>query len=350
MGDSRDLFFEAGQSETSGNNIINPAFEFIEQDNLKIRKTYMKNLKISLLILMILSGFSFAGSNGGYAGAFTRIGLGARAMAMGNTGLADEVSGYSFYYNPALSGFLEGKIVSLSHSFMSLDRRFNFIGYSMKIPPGAGFSVGWINSGVSDIDSYNLIGEIGDQIDHSLNAVYFNFARNFNGKFSAGLSIKYLLEDFNFSSDEYNASGWGFDFGAVYKINSGITVAAAVRDIKSKLKANTSKLFEFGGTTIDEFPVLYLAGIRYITPYEWLRVHYDFENSIKIGSKHRLGVEAVYKNLLALRTGLNNGNFTAGAGMGFKLWRWMSRLDYAFIPSVVDEGSSHIFSWQVLLN
>jgi len=310
----------------------------------------MKNFKISLLILLIYSGFLSAGSSGGYAGAFTRIGLGARSMAMGNTGLADEASGYSFYYNPAISGFVEGKIFSLSHSFMSLDRRFNFAGYSMKIPPGAGFSVGWINSGVGEIDSYNLIGEIGDQIDHSLNAVYFNFARKFSEKFSAGLSIKYLLEDLDFGSDEYNASGWGFDFGAVYKFNSNITFAAAVRDIQSKLKASTSKLFEFGGTTIDEFPLLYLAGIRYITPYEWLRVNYDFENSSQIGSRHRLGLEAVYKNLLALRTGLNNGNFTAGAGMGFKFWRYDSRLDYAFIPSIVDEGSSHVFSWQVYLN
>lgn len=307
----------------------------------------MKNLKTALLVLLIFNGFVFAGSNGGYAGSFLRIGLGARSMALGNTGLADEASGYSFFYNPATTANLNGKVFSLSYSFMSLDRRFNFIGYSMKVPPGAGFSVGWINAGVGDVPEINSLGEITGDIDHSINGAYFNFARAFSKHFSAGLSIKYLWEGLGVAGENYKSSGWGWDFGAIYRMDDGLTLALAVRDVASKLKANTDKLFEFGGTTVDKFPMLYLAGARYVTPFQWLRVLYDFEYSDKSDMKHHVGLEAVHKDLLALRFGLNNGNFTAGAGMSFKLYHYTGRLDYAFVPGIYDEGSSHVFSWQV---
>ena len=307
----------------------------------------MKKFKTALFILLIFNGFTLAGSNGGYAGAFQRIGLGARSMALGNAGLADTPGGYSFFYNPATTAYIQGKVFALSYSFMSLDRRFNFIGYSMKVPPGAGFSVGWINAGVGDIPEVNSLGEITGEIEHSVNGAYFNFARAFSKKFSAGLTIKYLWENLGLGSDRYESRGWGWDFGALYRLSDKLTLAAGVRDVAAKLKASTDKLFEYGGTTVDKFPTLYLVGVRYTAPFKWLRAMYDFETSNKSHMKHHLGLEAVHKDLLALRFGLNDGGFTAGAGMAFTLWRYKSRLDYAFVPSVVDEGSSHVFSWQV---
>jgi len=309
----------------------------------------MKNFRVFIMIITMLglNGFARAGSNGGYAGAYLRTGLGARSVALGNAGLADEGNGYSFYYNPATTAFIAAKTFSLSYRFMSLDRQFNFIGYSMPVPPAAGFSIGWINAGVGKIQGTNDLGEFDGKIDHSINGAYFNFARSFGKTFAVGLSIKYLWESLDFGNDKYRSTGVGFDLGALYHINSAWTFAAAVRDLGSKLKANTEKLFEYGGTTIDRFPVLYLAGLRYQTPLKWLRILYDFEKSNQQELHHHLGAEAIYRNRVALRLGLNNANFTAGVGMRFKLYRYFSRLDYAFVPSVVDEGSSHIFSWQI---
>jgi len=52
---------------------------------------------------------------------------------------------------------------------------------------------------------------------------------------------------------------------------------------------------------------------------------------------------------LSLCFGLNEGEITAGAGMIFNFLGTNNRLDYAFVPSYIDEGSSHIFSWQFFL-
>ncbi len=309
-----------------------------------------------LFVLIIIPTFLFSGSNGGYAGAFLRMGLGARSLALGNAGAAGQAGGYSFYYNPALSGFLEDRVLSISSSAMSLDRRFNYIGFSMKVPPDAGFSAGWINSGVNDFQSTNSIGEFTGEIAHSINAAYFNFARQFGSRLAAGLSIKYIWESLGFGNDKYSSGGWGWDFGILYRATDDLNLALVVRDVASKLKANTGDLFEFGTTTIDNFPVLYVAGVRYTTPLDWLIVLYDFEMSDKESYKNHLGFEAIYQEAVALRIGYDNDRITAGTGINFKalnknsLLGRLGQLDYAFQPSILDEGSNHIFSWQIFWN
>ncbi len=314
--------------------------------------------KIILAALLLLPLFLYANGNGGYAGSAFRIGLGARATALGNTGTADVPNGYSFYYNPALTGFVKNKIFSLSSNSMSLDRNLNFIGFTMKVPPAAGFSIGWIRISIGDLYRINGIGEITGDIDQSLNAVYFNFARPFGEKLSAGLSIKYLWESIDFGSDVYLSNGWGWEFGLLYRISDNLSAALVARDLATKLSAATDKLFEFGGTTTDALPKTYLAGLRWKTFYPWLRVLYDFEMSDKQARKHHFGAEALYQNAVALRGGYDADRFTFGAGINFRnlkamkksMLSYLGQLDYAFLPSRHGEGSTHIFSWQIFLD
>jgi hypothetical protein len=306
--------------------------------------------KLVFIVLLLYPLVNWASENGGYAGSFLRMGVGARAISMGNTGVAHPVTAYSIFYNPAITGFAEDKTVGLSYSFLSLDRRFGFVSFSMKVPPEAGFSVAWIESGFGDLKSYNSIGEETGDINHSANAVYFSFGRKFSEKLSIGVSLKIIFEYINDGTDEfdYSANGVGFDFGVIYKISEDLIIGGQVKDINSKLKANTDNIFERGGTTIDKFPVTYKMGAFYKSSLQWLRGAYDFEWSDKGLKKHHIGLEAVYGKNLALRLGLNGSHLVYGAGMDFEILKTESYLDYAFVPSVIDEGSSHIFSWQIL--
>lgn len=309
----------------------------------------MKRILILLNIFVFLNINLLANNNGGYAGAYLRMGLGARSIAMGNTGIAEKPNAYGTFYNPAIYGFMEGKMVGLSHSFLSLDRRVNFISFSMKVPPGAGFSIGWIETGVGDLKSYNSIGRETGDINQTANAVYFSFGRGFTEKLSIGITIKILWEFINDGTDEfdYSANGVGVDVGIIYKLTDYLVLAYQMKDIKSKLKANTDKIFEHGGTTIDNFPLINKIGASYLTPLEWIKINYEFEWSNKESYKHHIGSEALWGKNLALRLGLFDWNLTFGAGMDFDFLGTTSFLDYAFIPSIVDEGSSHIFSWQI---
>jgi hypothetical protein len=299
---------------------------------------------------LLLPVLLYASENGGYAGGFLRMGLGARSISMGNTGVAHPTNAYSSFYNPASFGSIEDITVGLSYSFLSLDRRFEYISYSMKVPPGAGFSISWIKTGVEDLKSYNSIGEETGDINQTANAVYFSFGRQFSEKLSVGVSLKILFEFINDGTDEfdYSSNGVGFDIGILYKITDDLMLGGLVKDISSKFKASTDKLFERGGTTIDEFPVTGKIGAFYQTPVHWLRAAYDFEWSNKGLKKHHFGLEAIHGKNLAVRIGLNGDNLVFGGGLDFMLFNTTSFLDYAFVPSIIDEGSSHIFSWQIM--
>ncbi len=246
---------------------------------------------IFVVWILLLPAILFASENGGYAGSFLRMGVGARAISMGNTGVAHPTNAYSTFYNPASFGLIEDHLVGLSYSFLSLDRRFEFVSFSMKVPPEAGFSIGWIESGVGDLKSYNSIGEITGDINQTANAVYFSFGRKFSDKLSVGVSLKILFEFINDGTDEfdYSSNGVGLDLGILYKINDDLILGGHVKDINSKFKANTDKIFERGGTTIDKFPVSSRIGAFYHTPLQWLRAAYDFEWSNKGLKKHHLG-------------------------------------------------------------
>ena len=108
------------------------------------------------------------------------MGLGARSIALGKTGVAGPLNAYSAFYNPALIGSMEGKMIGISYSFLSLDRRYSYLSYSMKVPPAAGFSLAWIECGDDNLKSINSIGEITGDINNSMNAFYFSFGRQFS--------------------------------------------------------------------------------------------------------------------------------------------------------------------------
>jgi hypothetical protein len=314
-------------------------------------------MKKILLSILLLNMTVWSNNNARYAGSFTRLGLGARSISMGNSGVAMPGSGYSFYYNPALAGNHEDKIFSNTYNFMSLDRHIYFVGFSMKVPPGAGFSVGWLNSGTANFTSYSSIGQSDGKIDHSANAFYASFSRQFSERFSIGVTIKVLMENISDGSSDfdYSSIGVGGDFGVFYRFDESLSFGVVYKDIGSKLKANTEDIFERGGTTIDHFPRLLRFGTFYNTPYEWLNVAYDFEISSKEEHTHHLGIEAKHGRNLAFRTGLMNfreeieraNQFFAGLGFDFMLYKYVSHLDYAFISSKIDEGESHLFSWEI---
>ncbi|MGE5497826.1 MAG: hypothetical protein ACM3Q2_07145, partial [Syntrophothermus sp.] len=93
-------------------------------------------MKKIFLIILVFSSFAFPQSEtsriSSMAGAFSRMGFGARGMGMGNAMSAVTSGNVVSYYNPALSVFQENNSVQASYSFMSLDRKLNFINFTRR--------------------------------------------------------------------------------------------------------------------------------------------------------------------------------------------------------------------------
>ena len=323
-------------------------------------------LKNSLFPAMILAVWMaattpVAAGNGGYAGAYLRIGLGAPALGMGNIGVALPADGFGTYYNPAAMPWLPAKTVSLSYSFMSLDRRFNYIGFTLPLPPAGGFSAGWIYSGVDNIRAYNSRGEDVGKINHGLHAFYFSFGMKLGGLLNPGarlpfihpdfiaigVTLKFLLENINDAAEfDYSAKGVGLDIGILMKPTEWLNVGYQIKDLRSALKSNTNNIFERGSTLDNAFPVSQRVGLFTRTPLPWLQLGYDFEWSTAGDKKHHVGV-AVGTPAARLRAGYDANRLTFGAGLNLKFFKKHHIiLDYAFVDDVFGEGVSHVFSWQ----
>ncbi len=308
---------------------------------------------IFFILIIGFAGLLRAEGNGGYAGAYLRIGLGARGMSMGNAQVASAEDGFGLYYNPASLPYMKSRSANMSYSFLSLDRRFNYLGYSTPVEPKgaprAGLSIGWIYSGVTDIDAYNSIGEKTGSFDQGLHAFYLSFGiMIIPDRLSVGLSGKYLLEKMSGpnGSFDYTGEGAGADLGVLLKAFPWLSVGYQVKDINAKLRSNTDQIFERGRTLENKFPISNRAGFYAITPLKWLRAAYDFEWSNAGQEKNHFGAEAVLPGA-ALRAGYDNDHLTLGAGATFAAgFGITATLNYAFVNSAVDEGVSHIFSWE----
>ena len=321
---------------------------------------YFSGVMMLLCILGLGEGVRAEG-NGGFAGSYLRIGLGAPAKAMGNAQVAVAADGFSNFYNPAVLPFLKNPVAGLSYSFMSLDRRFNYVGYARALPPRGGFAVGWIYSGVGNIRAYNSRGEDVGEILHGLHAVYFSFGMKLPTPFdrdrtgdgsglqvlSFGISLKLLYERIGDGADfNYSGKGAGMDLGVLVHPWETLWFGYQIRDINSKLKSNTNNIFERGSTLDNRFPLIQKIGVAWQTPLSWLKVAYDFEWSTAGQEKHHWGLQAAGQGLAA-RAGWDDGRLTLGGGMQVRVYKSVRvLLDYAFVDDVVGEGVSHVFSWQ----
>jgi hypothetical protein len=323
----------------------------------------MRRYLLSCIITVLIAVNIYAEGNGGFSGAFLRTGLGARAMSMGNAQVATADHGYGTYYNPAALPNLEKRNFSISYSNMSLDRKFNFIGFSLPLPPMAGASIGWVNSGVGNLRAYNSNGQDVGEINHGLNAVFAAFALKIVSLaqkdsqlvnlpadlINLGIAVKFLRENLDDSEDfKYKGSGFGIDLGVLINPHPNLSIGYQVKELNASLSSNTNDLFERGSDLDNNFPLTQKAGLFYRTPLEWIAVAYDFEWSNKGEKKHHLGAE-LSSNIAFGRLGYDNDHFTLGGGLQFRAYKklYMS-LDYAFVDDVVDEGLSHVFSWQFL--
>ncbi len=317
----------------------------------------MKHFFLSLLVFC--TSLAFAGTNGGQGGAFTRLGAGVRAQAMGNafTGIAQGPS--ALYFNPGALSFHENSEFSASSRSMALDRRVDYLAFSTPLHPkaegkvvNAGVAVGWLHGAVGDIDSRDFDGRPLEKIDMSSNVFQFGFGVQFSPKIGAGIAAKVVYETFGKIADDnssVNGNGFGVDAGVFAKPVDRLTVGAQLKDLNSKTTWNTSNYWSQGTTKIDEWPLQYRVGAAY--EYEWLLGALDIEGSEEGETRLHVGAEAktaiTDQQWVAGRIGLDHENLNFGIGLGFAFWKVMSKVDLTYSLETVAPDDAVAVSWGV---
>ena len=320
----------------------------------------MKSFSLIVLIAATV-GTSIAGSNGGMAGAFGRVGAGARAKGLGGayTGVAQGAA--AIYYNPGALPFGAGREFTANLSQMALDRTLHYLAFATPVKPptgpgkpavNAGVGVAWLHAGVSDIDARDFDGLPLDPIDQSSNLFMLGFGVQLHEKVGVGLTAKMNYDTYGkIGNDEasINGNGFGADAGIFARPLEQLTVGAQVKDLGVKTTWSTTEYWDQGASKADKWPVQYRFGAAYT--YEWLLGAVDIESSQESETKLHAGLEAARqitdKQSIAGRVGYDDGAFNFGLGVGFDFWKVHSVLDLVYTIENIAPNDATTLGWSV---
>jgi len=321
------------------------------------------------LVATALLALNASAQLGGTAGAFTRLGFGARGQGMGNAMSAISSGIISSYYNPALTPFQDGHVLYGNYGVLSLDRKLNQISYTQNIrlertgvkkfadDPDllsiAGISAGWINAGDADIQGYDSDGFKTDKLSVFENQFFLNFGNRFSEKLSFGFNVKFYYSGLY---TNVTSSGFGLDIGALYSLNENINISLVAQELLTKYKWDTSTLYgpQRGNATEDPFARIFKLGVAYSLPASSLIVAGELEMYDGKTILGRIGGEVYAIERMALRAGIqrldiSNKGISAKPSFGISfsqpLSQFMPVVNYAFILEPVTTSPTHVLSF-----
>ncbi len=323
-----------------------------------------------VIALLTFLAVSLEAQPGGRAGAFTRLGFGARGQGMGNALTAVNTGHITTVYNPALSPFQKSRLLYGSYGMLALDRKLNQICYIQPIriekkgankyaedPDAqslAGVSAGWINAGDADVQGYDSDGFKTEMLSVFENQFYLNFGTRFSERLSVGFNAKFYYSGLY---RDVTSSGFGIDLGALYQLADGLTVAVVLQDLLTKYKWDTGKLYgpEQGRATEDAFPLITRLGAAYmIDLMGGLLIAADMELFDGGAPLARIGGELRLAEQFSVRAGADRIDLggsgidarpSAGVSFSQPVASLRPEIQYAFILEPVAPSPTHVLSF-----
>lgn len=288
-----------------------------------------------IIIMIVLANVIWAGGVGTTGANYLKLGLGAKAPALGEnyTALANDSS--AVYWNP--SGLTQAKATQFD--FMQMDW---VAGISSKTISGVyplsetDFIGGYMflmdtpydEETIYDTSSLNEYKETGDKFKNSASVIDIAYSRILSEKMSAGIGVKNIHEELAGTK----STGWAVDAGIMYRefypnLDLGLSLQN-IGIVKLRSDEDLPMTITLGGAYHTKFfnrPLTLLSDIKQPN-----------DNTLRYG----VGAEYWLADIFALRGGYNSlYKFTFG--VGFKLQNLNA--DYAYVP-VGDLGVSHRIS------
>ncbi len=187
-------------------------------------------VRLAVISVLLLTAFMVTTSNAqNFADPWLRMGVGAKAMAMGTAQTAVAEDATAAYWNPAALATLHRFEASLMYTAgMKAERNYNYVGAALRFDGIGTFGLSWLNAGITGIDGRDALGNQSGAFDVSNNAFQLSYARTLGAGFALGLSGKYLQEDLA------DNTGYGFDAGLLFKPWDELQFGAMVRDLAGK--------------------------------------------------------------------------------------------------------------------
>lgn len=340
-------------------------------------------IAIRFVILLVGAGLLVTDAHAQSAGAFARMGFGARGIAMSNALVADAFADGAPYYNPALSPFASGQSIEASTALLSLDRELQFLQFATALEPSAGIAAGLIHAGVTNIDGRDNSGYHTTNYSTDEFAFFLAFGTHITQRLTAGIGLQLFRADL--LDDLEPVHSIGFDAGFMFRVTDELRLGLAVDDLLAAYSWDTSDLYgSEGSRTPDRFPIRIRFGGALSVLDGRAQVTGEYESHITsresrtrsvelVGGQpeevvtattsrlhdsiFRLGSEYVVADILALRAGVDRigaDDFrgmtpTGGFAVDQPVGPLLARAEYAFMLEPYGVGAMHLITLRIFL-
>jgi hypothetical protein len=255
---------------------------------------------------------------------FLKIGVGAKACAMGGAfvSVADDAS--AIYWNPAGISQLTSPEVLGSQNFWLMDMSMQFVGAVIPLRQGSlGLGVAYSSSGdIPRVEDLQVIGSYS-AYDAAISVAYAN---RFRGGLRLGLAMKIIQQKIY----EENAKGMAVDLGLLYQVRriEGLHFGLSVQNLGPGMKFIEES---------DPLPMMIKAGASYRVGS--LLLASSLAKPRGNDARLNVGGELSIKDTLFAWGGYNSlYSYSLGVGMKF----WKASIGYAFVPYKEIEDSHRI--------
>jgi hypothetical protein len=321
-----------------------------------VRRIPVKRVIATLGILgLVVPGVSGAANIfekvGTFDAQFLKIGVGARASAMGGAFVAVADDATALYWNCAGIARIDPdkSELSLNHASWPGDLQFEQIGYVFhvkKIPGAFGVHARALTMDpMVETTAYQPDPNVGTgkTFDAGYMTVGVTYARSFTDKFSAGITGNFIHEGLA----DLSQQTYSFDLGTLYDVGTlGMKIGMAISNIGTQVKfiereARIPAIFRVGSS---------VAIMN--TPNQKLLGSFEFSHPPDNSERINVGAEYGFRNYVFIRGGYNINYDSEGlaGGVGFHFpvsIAGQADLDYAY-TDMMDLGSSHRFSLKFL--
>ena len=268
---------------------------------------------------------------------FLKIGVGAKAIGMGESQVAATDDLYASYWNPAGLSKLEKPQLALMHNEWFAEINQEFVGIALPIGKSntVGISANYLSFG--DIQGRDQDGNLTEVFRPYDLAMILSYARGFGKTLAFGINAKYIREQI---SDE-NGTGIAFDFGGLYNFsNVPLSFGINAQNVGPRVKYVEDTF---------QLPFVLRMGTAYRLFNDDAILTLDFIRPTDNDNAFAVGIGYTIANILQIRTGykyqLGGNDLGAISGLtgGFGLSLLRFQVDYALV-SFGDLGLTHRLS------
>jgi hypothetical protein len=282
------------------------------------------------------------------AGTFLKIGVGARAVSLGESFVAVANDPSTIYWNPAgLASLLQPEL-ALAHVEWPADIRYEHLSFVQPVKAlggSLGFQLGVLSTEMDETTEYQPLGT-GRSFFFTDLVAGAAYARRWTDKLLVGFGAKFVHEGLGTDVGGPSINNWLVDIGSIYYLGYGsLRIATALSNFGPQFEPSGTYVAPAGYPNAGEErgydgfdpPILFRYGLALepvVTERHQLTTALEVNQPADNEQAIKLGFEWTWQRSFALRSGYNFSademRFSAGAGATVIFGTTRGTLDYAY--------------------